>query len=91
MALNTRPARPARPADPTVTYRRLLAARVSEAASAAHSPPSPCISVCQMDSQTSLCIGCLRTIPEIGAWSNSTDDDKRAVWRLIGQRLESFP
>ena len=91
MALNTRPARPARPADPTVTYRRLLAARVSEAAASAHAPPSPCISVCQMDSQTDLCIGCLRTIPEIGAWANSTDTDKRAVWRLIGQRLESFP
>ena len=59
-------------------------------ASAAHSPPSPCISVCQMDSQSALCIGCLRTIPEIGAWANSTDTDKRAVWRLIGQRLEQF-
>ena len=41
-----------------------------------------------MDSQTGWCIGCLRSIEEIGAWSNNTDQDKRAVWQRIGERLE---
>ena len=49
--------------------------------------PSPCVSVCRMDAGRVLCVGCLRTIPEISAWSRMTDDDKRAVWARIEQRL----
>ena len=49
--------------------------------------PSPCVSVCRMDAERVLCVGCLRTIPEISAWSRMTDDDKRVVWARIEQRL----
>jgi predicted Fe-S protein YdhL (DUF1289 family) len=31
----------------------------------------------------------LRTLEEVGAWSNSDDDEKRAVWGKIAQRLEA--
>jgi len=48
--------------------------------------PSPCINVCRMDDATGWCEGCLRTIDEIVAWGGMADDDKRAVWQLIGQR-----
>ncbi len=48
--------------------------------------PSPCTSVCRMDPGSSLCLGCLRTIDEIVAWSRFDDEAKRAVWRLIAQR-----
>ena len=48
--------------------------------------PSPCISLCQMDKQTGLCQGCMRTIDEIIAWSKSDDDYKRAVWKEIRRR-----
>jgi predicted Fe-S protein YdhL (DUF1289 family) len=30
----------------------------------------------------------MRTLDEIGAWANSSDDDKRAVWRVIADRLK---
>ena len=53
----------------------------------AENVPSPCISVCRMDAASGLCEGCLRTLDEIGRWSSMTDAGKRAVWRLIGQRL----
>ena len=81
-----RPQRRAKP-DPANQYQRLLAARLPDALAAPYAPPSPCISVCQMDAQTGWCIGCLRSIEEIGAWSNNTDQDKRAVWQRIGERL----
>ena len=47
---------------------------------------SPCISVCQIDGATGLCVGCLRTLDEIAAWSMLDDDARRDVWRAIGER-----
>lgn len=47
---------------------------------------SPCISVCRMDAATGLCIGCFRTLDEIGAWSGMDDAQKRAVWQRLAQR-----
>ncbi|KFI05208.1 hypothetical protein JN27_22360 [Massilia sp. BSC265] len=48
--------------------------------------PSPCINVCQMEPDTKLCRGCLRTIDEIVAWGSAGDDYKRAVWAEIRRR-----
>ena len=36
--------------------------------------PSPCIDVCNIDGDTGMCIGCLRTRDEIRGWKNMTDD-----------------
>ena len=49
--------------------------------------PSPCICVCTMDAVTGLCIGCYRTLDEIAAWSGLDDARKRAVGRLLEQRV----
>lgn len=90
----TRPARPDRAArrrDPIRMYKDLLAARVPDALAARYAPPSPCISVCKIAPDTGLCYGCLRTLEEIGAWANSEDEDKHAVWVKIAQRLEASP
>ena len=48
--------------------------------------PSPCISVCRMHEPTGWCEGCLRTLDEIGAWSQLGDADKRAVWATLSVR-----
>ena len=50
--------------------------------------PSPCLSVCKMDSATEFCEGCFRTLGEIAGWSRLDDESKRAVWQLIAERLE---
>ena len=86
-----RPDRASRRRDPVRMYKELLAARVPEALASRYAPPSPCISVCKIDPDSSLCYGCLRTLQEIGAWSTSEDADKRAVWGKIAQRLEASP
>ena len=41
-----------------------------------------------MDEATGLCVGCLRTIDEIAAWSVLDDDERRAVWQRIFARRE---
>ena len=47
---------------------------------------SPCISVCQMDLPTGLCVGCWRTLDEITVWSTLADTDKNQVWEQIELR-----
>lgn len=48
---------------------------------------SPCMSVCQMDAASGLCVGCLRTLDEIAQWGQANAEDKRAVWASIESRL----
>ena len=47
---------------------------------------SPCVSVCRMDDATGLCVGCLRTIDEIAAWSVLDDARRRDVLAAIDAR-----
>jgi predicted Fe-S protein YdhL (DUF1289 family) len=40
---------------------------------------SPCISVCQMDAEKGLCLGCYRTRREIAAWPSMSADEQSAL------------
>jgi predicted Fe-S protein YdhL (DUF1289 family) len=48
--------------------------------------PSPCVNVCQMDSQTGLCLGCLRTLDEIAGWMDYTVSEKLDVLGRLDER-----
>ncbi|MGE3474898.1 MAG: DUF1289 domain-containing protein [Rhodospirillaceae bacterium] len=50
---------------------------------------SPCVSVCTMDRASGLCIGCLRTIKEIGAWRTMTMAEKRATVAACAERAKT--
>jgi len=52
--------------------------------------PSPCVNICQMDTASGWCGGCLRTLQEIGAWSRLSDEAKRAVWAQLPDRRVSW-
>jgi len=52
---------------------------------------SPCISVCRMDAASGLCVGCLRTIDEIAAWSVLDDDERRGVLAAVERRRLKHP
>jgi hypothetical protein len=52
---------------------------------------SPCISVCSIDKSTRQCIGCLRTLDEIGAWRTMTSDQQRAVVAACVERAKTTP
>jgi predicted Fe-S protein YdhL (DUF1289 family) len=50
--------------------------------------PSPCIKICRIAPKSGLCIGCLRTLDEIGAWSTFSDQERQAVFEALpGRKL----
>lgn len=51
---------------------------------------SPCISVCTVDRARGICIGCLRTLEEIGAWRTMTLEQKKAVVEKCANRAKTL-
>ncbi len=49
---------------------------------------SPCNSVCKMNENSGLCLGCWRTINEIVAWGSHSDDAKKKILALIQVRKD---
>ncbi|OWU68278.1 hypothetical protein ATO2_12970 [Roseovarius sp. 22II1-1F6A] len=49
---------------------------------------SPCIKVCVIDPKSRLCLGCLRSINEIGGWSLMSADERRAVMADLPARKD---
>jgi hypothetical protein len=47
---------------------------------------SPCIKVCQMDPVRGVCIGCCRTLDEIGRWSRMSDQERVAIMEKLPER-----
>jgi hypothetical protein len=48
---------------------------------------SPCIKVCTLDEASGWCIGCGRTLAEIGGWVAMSQQDRRAVMDTLPARL----
>ena len=40
---------------------------------------SPCIKICVVHPQARICTGCLRSIDEIGTWSQMSAEDRRRI------------
>ena len=54
----------------------------NELPTAPSSPATPCIGVCRLDSQ-GCCIGCRRTIEEIGRWGGMSEAERLQVMREV--------
>ena len=48
--------------------------------------PSPCVSICQMDAQDEVCVGCFRTRAEIAAWQSMDQDDQMLLLEILRDR-----
>jgi hypothetical protein len=48
------------------------------------------MSVCQMDEDTALCQGCLRTLDEIGRWGNADAAARLRIWQAIEARVARY-
>jgi prolyl-tRNA editing enzyme YbaK/EbsC (Cys-tRNA(Pro) deacylase)/predicted Fe-S protein YdhL (DUF1289 family) len=66
---------------------KTLAARAQAVTAMDNNLPSPCVSVCRMDTGSGLCEGCFRTIDEIRVWSTSTDAAKKTMWARLTNRF----
>jgi len=47
---------------------------------------SPCIKLCSIHPVEQICVGCLRTLDEIGGWSQMAPETRRAVMEELPTR-----
>lgn len=47
---------------------------------------SPCVKTCVIHPESRLCVGCLRSIDEIGAWSGMTAEARKAIMAELPSR-----
>jgi len=48
--------------------------------------PSPCVGICVMNAQTSLCEGCMRTMGEIAEWARASNERRYDIVLSLKQR-----
>lgn len=51
---------------------------------------SPCVKLCVVHPEARLCVGCYRSIDEIGAWSRMSSEARRAVMAELPGRASQL-
>ncbi|SEN10603.1 hypothetical protein SAMN05216227_1007130 [Pseudorhodobacter antarcticus] len=51
---------------------------------------SPCVKLCVIHPEARLCVGCFRSIDEIGAWSRMSIETRRAVMAELPTRAKTL-
>ena len=51
---------------------------------------SPCINICVVHPEARICTGCLRSIEEIGGWSQMTDAERARIMDDLPARKASL-
>jgi len=49
---------------------------------------TPCVKVCIVDGASGLCLGCYRTLSEIGGWSGLTDEERARITAELPARRD---
>jgi predicted Fe-S protein YdhL (DUF1289 family) len=52
---------------------------------------SPCIKVCAIDATTGWCLGCGRSMAEIGGWSSLSPERRRSIMNELDARKAKIP
>ncbi len=52
---------------------------------------SPCVRLCTLDPARGICVGCGRTLAEIGNWMRYSDEERRAIMAALPDRLKRPP
>ena len=47
---------------------------------------SPCINICQIDTKSGLCTGCLRTLDEIASWASYSEAKRNQILAELANR-----
>ena len=50
---------------------------------------TPCVKVCIVDGASGLCLGCWRSLSEIGGWSGFTDAERARITAELPEREAS--
>lgn len=51
---------------------------------------SPCKKICLVDPAHSICVGCFRTLDELGRWTMMSDQDRRQVKGELKAREDAY-
>lgn len=51
---------------------------------------SPCTDICTIDRPSGLCLGCGRSLAEIGEWGSATDKRQQEILSLLPARMEAL-
>ena len=51
---------------------------------------SPCIKVCFVDPDAEICVGCYRSMEELGRWAKMTDAERMAVGEALPARERAY-
>lgn len=52
---------------------------------------SPCVRLCTLDPETGICVGCGRTLAEIGNWTRYSESERRNIMEALPARLAKQP
>lgn len=63
----------------TGPYFAPMSSTVSQSPQPPRSIATPCVKVCIVDGASGLCLGCFRSLSEIGGWSGLTDEQRAAI------------
>jgi predicted Fe-S protein YdhL (DUF1289 family) len=47
---------------------------------------TPCIKLCIVDGESGLCMGCYRSLPEVGRWGRMSPDERTAIITSLPDR-----
>jgi predicted Fe-S protein YdhL (DUF1289 family) len=70
----------------TGSYFVFMSSPIPPPPAAPRSIATPCVKLCVVDGATSLCLGCWRTLSEIGGWSGFTDAERAAIMAALPAR-----
>lgn len=51
---------------------------------------TPCVKVCFVDPADGICVGCFRTMDELGLWTKYSDAEREAIMADLPQREASY-
>ena len=51
---------------------------------------SPCVKVCFVDPEAGLCVGCFRSLEELGQWTRYTDEERAAIGESLPERERAY-
>ncbi len=51
---------------------------------------SPCKNICAIDPPTGLCVGCGRTLSEIGEWASAPPERKQQILSMLPERMQNI-
>lgn len=51
---------------------------------------TPCIRICKIDPANRQCLGCFRTLAEIGGWASMTDSQRDTVIADLDRRRAAY-